>query len=731
MLSERRPTTATGRISAFLESQRGLMAYYAAEGKSVSATWLKESSGDSRSGSPMLAPRAAAAKDDRLRSNASPDKLVPAFSRDMHESSISQSKKPRPANSSTSTRAVPVKSRASQRKSVDQVQCSDDEPERLQRLEHRRKRRQTRRYAMGVAESATERGDKASEMDLSCKTNNKRQKLQSPDKMNKKRRKAKVTPALLLMQNFSSQSLGKSRLTVRPSPTVGVFNKGKNSGKITNKGERAGKLVSDIVFSESRFLNKASSARSSDGDTGDDSDASGDHSAHSLTERARLDKNRQIRSSQHPSHKVIVDQISCSGSPVHSSRSIREESPPWDIEEIAPSSPSSAKSVSRSSDKVYSANPTVQKDVIINTKYSVWASKLRDPGPRTPTMPDNVGSAPGSYLPGAPSAQPRTTSAYFVPIRAPGEPQIPVAPPIELDKLVDKHQRHQPISCPVAAPDPVNPPSTPECLWLEDAHLLSVPENASTGTPRMCMTPNNIHSPCFLQPATHLQDSDVQFEWEYEIDSEPKRGLQDCYIPEPTKSVEWTNERIWNDSDIPGWSEYHSDGVFPLEEVEFHEVHSHLDYDGLSLQNKGEYCTNDTEYPYVDSKYVYETKYLGGNTQGYELQRVDDSLEYGSFEEGSLAGLGNHNSYMEVTQEQESYHPIKWSTVDDLTMEHPDPAWIDPELDERLVEDGLMEAEDEWAEYTPRLVHVITEASLQDDLIKSTSRHWSTAHRLY
>ncbi|KAG8732157.1 hypothetical protein FRC11_000355 [Ceratobasidium sp. 423] len=729
MLSERRPPTVNSRVSTFLESQRGLMSHYAAEGKSVVATWLKESSGDSRPCSPMLVPRTAAAKGDGLRimpGIAAPEKLAPSFSIDPDKSSITSSEKPRSANSSKSIRVVPVRSKTSRCKSIDRNQRSDDEPERLQRLEQRRNRRRARRYAMGVAESATNHGDQASEMARS-RTTNKRQKTEPTDKTDKKKGKGKVTPALSLMQNFSSQTLGKSRLTIRPSPTVGVFNKGKNSGKIT-KNERAGRLVPDIVFSESRFLEKKTSARSGDDDIEENSDSSDDHSAHSLTERARLQKNRLIKSNGRSSHKVIVDKASRSGSPVRSSRSIREESPPWDIEKTAPSSPSSARSADHLPDNSSSNSPAARKDITVRTERSVWASKLRNPGPHIPAMPDNTSSAPGSRSPKEPPVRPRITSAYFAPVDTPGDPQAFTAPPIELDRPKDKQPGRQDIPHSIAAPDPVNPPSTPECLQLEHARFLSVPGDACMRTPETCLPLHDGLSTRTLSLATDLQESDIGREWDYDIEPEPERGMQSYFNPEHTERVGWTNKRTWGGPDIPGWGKHaQPHNLFPPEEAEFHEVHSDLYYNDVPFDDGAEYPNDEVEYLYEDAEYLDED-----TGEAHIIYQEEEDLDYGIFEEEAFLGeLNDDDPYTEVAQGREPYHSLEWPAIDDPTLEDQDLVQIDSELDGTVVLDEPMEAEDEWAEQTPRLVRVITEASLQDDLIKSMSGHWNAAHRLY
>ncbi|CAE6434320.1 unnamed protein product [Rhizoctonia solani] len=729
MLSERRPPTANSRISAFLESQRGLMSHYAAEGKSVAATWPKQSSGDSRPASPMLVSRAAAAKDNEpltMALSVPPDQPAPTFPIGKEETSMLELQTPRPACSSKPTRVVPVPLKASQRKSTDRDQYSDDEPDRLQRLEQRRNRRRARRYAMEVAEGATNRGDKASENDISRMTKS-RQKSQSTDKTNKKKGKVKVTPALLLMQNFSSQSLGKSRLTMRPSPTVGVFNKGKNSGKITKSG-RTERLVPDIVFSESRFLNKTLSARNGDEDIEDDSDYSDDHSAHSLEEHVRRRKDRAIKSSQRSSDKVDLNQSSRLGSPVPSSPPAREDSPPWNIEETIPLSPSSSKSASRPSNE-HSTSPSAQKDITVNTERSVWASKLRDPGSHIPKMLDNANSASGSHLTRVLPAQHQTTSAYFAPIATSRETQPSAAPSIEVDRLEDKQPRHQVDSCSIAIPDMADSPSTPECLQLEHARLLSASGDTYMRALDVTLHLNGASTLQPLSPATNLQAADIHREWDYEVAPQSEREVQNQFTVGRTKRMGWANEHTWNDSDILGWEEYpRSRNAFPMEEAQFHEAHSDLDYD-VPFEDRVEY-SNATEYLYEDSERVYEDdEYLDTDMGTYALYQGDGDLEYDDFDEEAPLEGSNYNLHMEVMQEQEPYQSVEWPTVDD-TVEDLAPDQTDPELDE-MFQDEWIETDDEWAEQTPRLIRVITEASLQDDLIKSMSGHWSVAHRLY
>ncbi|KDN43519.1 hypothetical protein RSAG8_06108, partial [Rhizoctonia solani AG-8 WAC10335] len=612
MLNERRPPTANSRISAFLESQRGLMSYYAAEGKTVAATWPKQSSGDSFPASPMLVPRAAAAKGDGLPTmvhSVSPDEPVPTFPIDKKESSMPESQKPRPANSSKSTRVVPVQL-GTQRKSIDRDQCSDDEPERLHSLF----------IDMGITDAAKSY----------CWSIQQGQELWQ------------------------------------------------------NNEERTGGEV-DIVFSESRFLGKTPSARDGDEDIEDDSDSSDDRSAHSLAERARRQKDGAINSSQRSSNKVVLDQTSRSGSPVPSSRSIREESPPWNIEETIPSSPSSTKAP----DNGHSTSST-QKDITVSTERSVWASKLRNPGPHTPAIPDNTNSTSGSHLPRAPPTQARTISAYFAPIAMLEEPQLSVAPSIELDRLENKQPDHRVDSCSIAAPDSADPPSTPECLQLEHARLLSAPGNTYMRALEECLPLNEAPATRPLSPATDPQDDDIQSEWDYGVEPQPDRGVQGHFTLGHTKRPSCANEYIWNDSDIPGWEQYpHSRNAFPVEEAQFHEAHPNVDYD-VPFEDRVKCSNEEPEYLYEDSECFYEDgEYLDRNGS-YTLHQGDGDLEY-----------DDYNLHMEVVQEQEPDQPIEWSPIGDTTLEDFDPDQADPELDNMMVQDESMETEDEWIEQTP------------------------------
>ncbi|KZT53570.1 hypothetical protein CALCODRAFT_48967 [Calocera cornea HHB12733] len=57
-----------------------------------------------------------------------------------------------------------------------------------------------------------------------------------------KKKKQKVVPvAMSMLNNLAPSNIGKDRLTLKPAPTIGVFNKGKASSKVTVKASNAHK----------------------------------------------------------------------------------------------------------------------------------------------------------------------------------------------------------------------------------------------------------------------------------------------------------------------------------------------------------------------------------------------------------------------------------------------------------------------------------------------------------
>jgi hypothetical protein len=240
VLSDRRPAPASGRVQAFIDSQRGLAPFYASEGKNTATTWINTSTGDSRSRSPMLIPRTAAAMHDGLGA-AAPNDPSDKYETPLRPSPHSTAPLRNPKRISHSKIAPPAlinsrKSGATQLKPVDRDPNPDDESERSQSrfptscntarslyylagLAQRRDRRRARRAATRAADDDSISEAASSQEDAGHK--NKRQKIGSKSKS--KSKSMKVTPALLLMQTFSGRNMGKSRLTVRRRSVISVW----------------------------------------------------------------------------------------------------------------------------------------------------------------------------------------------------------------------------------------------------------------------------------------------------------------------------------------------------------------------------------------------------------------------------------------------------------------------------------------------------------------------------
>ncbi|KAG8725975.1 hypothetical protein FRC12_023833, partial [Ceratobasidium sp. 428] len=224
----------------------------------------------------------------------------------------------------------------SQLKPEDRDLILHDESERTKRLAQRRNSRRVKRAAMnGADEDAI--SDAASSQGDARQPKKKRQKTAPKSKS----KKDKVAPALLLMQTFSGQGMSKSRMTMKPSKSVGVFNKGKASAKVQTKSRRPGRPKPDVAFSESAFLNQVRprsehDASADDSNNSDDLDDSEVHSDHSTIERRNR---RNTKSTLQPFHngspreRIPVDHDDTKSSALSSTATVREASPPWDVEE--------------------------------------------------------------------------------------------------------------------------------------------------------------------------------------------------------------------------------------------------------------------------------------------------------------------------------------------------------------------------------------------------------------
>lgn len=214
----------TGRVQAFLDTQRALTSLYAAEGRDTSAAW-SGSSVRREPTSPMLIPRATAAI-PTTANNATSDKTGLPSSVQASPSSYSVDLPSNPVVN------VPNRSKKSTRSQLKTgpKEVEPDESEHSERgsptvfhidgthltcagLAQRRDRRRVKRsVTRAVEEESVPEVVHDSEHEVG-ESKKKRHKGKSLEEKSKSKR-AKVSPALLLMQNFSAQNLGRSRLTV-------------------------------------------------------------------------------------------------------------------------------------------------------------------------------------------------------------------------------------------------------------------------------------------------------------------------------------------------------------------------------------------------------------------------------------------------------------------------------------------------------------------------------------
>ncbi|KZT24436.1 hypothetical protein NEOLEDRAFT_1242388 [Neolentinus lepideus HHB14362 ss-1] len=134
----------------------------------------------------------------------------------------------------------------------------DSGEERNARLAERRGRKRSKKAITQpkIPEDLSEHSDEGAEVSQPDRITS---KIKSRGKK-KESKKLKVPAGLALMNGFSAKNLGKNRLTLKPVPQSGVFNKGKASMKVgvTRKIDKRVKGLEDSMFSEFRFLNNKS-----------------------------------------------------------------------------------------------------------------------------------------------------------------------------------------------------------------------------------------------------------------------------------------------------------------------------------------------------------------------------------------------------------------------------------------------------------------------------------------
>ncbi|KAG9128172.1 hypothetical protein FRC07_004001 [Ceratobasidium sp. 392] len=706
-LTERRQTPATGRVQNFLASQRGLASFYAAEGKQIAAAWSNPDAGDSLPQSPILVPRAAAAmgNESRATSHISPSDKHEILSNQASHSAAEQLPDTKRVSHSKTASLGRIKSRNSgsaQLRTEDRDLILDNESERTKRLAQRRNCRRARRATMNAVDEDTT-SEIASSQGDTRQPKQKRQKVAPKSKS----KKDKVAPALLLMQTFSGQKMSKSRLTMKPSASIGVFNKGKASAKVKTKSGRAVKLRPDIAFSESAFLNKASPVRPEENTLTDDSDDSEAHSDHSIAERAKSHNTKGTSQSAHDGFRrgqTSMDRDDARSEDTSSARSVREVSPSWDVEEQVEQLHNLEVARTRSPSVT---RPPKPKTAVIGVNQCSWSSKLRKPELHIIASED----APTLPLPPKPSEKHHTTSSYF------SLPQVSVEPPIALSP--PSYGETNPLTSISPKEITRSPYSHADYLDSFDSLscgvALSSPDishgymHAPRASVSACFSPmNSMEIPLDVELVeTNPMCMDGEYEeWELEVPSLPEPLLFDDNVQD--------DEYILSVDDNQG----------------------PLDWDGVDLD-----YNHVVEEPYASfhDQEVAEYQAYDGGDDICELSylQVDEGFDRedvrGSFHDGHEEGIEYISEEM-LDNTGVDEQALCWATGEDDDFDGeldllPDrPEFEDPAS---LDEDDNTVLEDQAEEPTPSLVQIITEASLENDLLKSIGNHWGTAHRLY
>ncbi|KAG8702571.1 hypothetical protein FRC08_003399 [Ceratobasidium sp. 394] len=700
MLTDHRHAPATGRVQDFLDSQRGLASFYATEGKQIAAAWSGMKLGDSRPRSPMLVPRAAATMGDELcamthGTSSEKHEAPPQDSSRSTEPLLNRKRTPRP-NIVSPRQIKSTNSGHALLKPVDQDPTPNDESERVKRLAQRRNRRRARRAAMsGADEDAI--SETVSSQEDTGQSKKKRQKV-VPKSSSKK---AKVAPALLLMQTFSGQNMGKSRLTMKPSASVGVFNKGKASAKVQTKVQRAGRP--DIVFSESTFLNKARPARSEDSISVDDSGDSAAHSDHSIMERTNRRNMKSVSQSPNDgssSEQVPVDHNGTEGDALSLTGRVREASPPWDVEQTAPSGDPEVTTI-RPSSVSSPPPPSKPKTAVVGVTQCSWSSKLRKP--KTHTVASQ-GVRLLSLPPKPSDRKHQTTSSYFRATQVPVEPPVPLSPPPygETDSIASATRDGTIRPSPRSHTDRLDP-SENIALSLSDMsddymHIPHIPVS-------VCPSPANpVEFPLYegQLEADHMDVGDGCKEWRLEVPNH-REPLSFDYHEHDARHICLLD----TDQEPLDWGEIDSEGNLLLDEP----------YDPYDVQDGPEHETYDyynyeNEPPYtpVDEDFGRENFCEGAYAEH------EEGVEHDLGEVLDDTGIDEQGLGWAAAEEGDELDPLP----DELEFE--DPGLIDEDTETTL---------EAHAEEPASLVRIITEASLENDLMRSISNHWGTAHRLY
>lgn len=491
----------------------------------------------------------------------------------------------------------------------------------------------------------------------------------------------------------------------------------------------------DIVFSESAFLNKARTTHSEDSSTSEDeSDDSSVRSAHSALKHANLQKAKtgampQARGQSCKEPRVDQDQDEDRGSSASRFGPTRENSPAWDIERQG--TPSSVEIIS----------PPLPKDkpLVIHVDNCAWSSKLRKP--EQPTAISQPPSSKSVAVQSRKEQAPRpTVSSYF------STPQVQAIPPIPSSPLspTPPQETQQSLSR-MHPPRATQPPrSAPRGLpyspLFNNAPVYPTQNRAYMRTPDVdlphCAAPDS--TAYLLSPEIHPNhptlSPDIHEGWHFDTS-----GYHDFVLPidpddtQDTLALDSVQHTLLlgdtHDMELDGgaWDgirydegtvEY--DPVLDEKEEEFYEnvlygAHPGLEYDeDFAHDGALEPCEHEDEL-------VYEHE--GGGQFDEELQGVyGDYGVYAQLEEDLPGDLLDDTDY-----QGELIH------CTDLDVDNDELGLLSSELDfaQDLSLNNNEPINDEDVDSAPRLVRIVTEASLEEDLFKSIGNHWSVAHRIY
>ncbi|KAI9063350.1 hypothetical protein FKP32DRAFT_1758110 [Trametes sanguinea] len=382
-------------LHSYVRTQEAYLACYASEGRAVMASWAEEPPSlsskeggvsalrdveiESGFGTPLLKPRVRnnqpssanereseelhknepgrPIKDSAKNATATRDKISARVSPLENRTSTLKANKSRdcePAVENLKTGSKPKQGGAdiapSQAKAREKLPKTTKHPPAEADDEHRARlaaRKERRRAKRAIVEPVSQPLDSTSGEDSDGAHNPKRaSKGKKPKGLN-------VPAGLALLHGFSAVNLGKNRLTIRPDPLVGVFNRGKASAKASTKKRKPAKSAQTAkAFSEQRFLNKYGKRRYSS--ASEDSESSCDEQGSTIIdERPRIAdgstrRKNEVRQSDPPERKrarSVPDDSSfsdgatkeqdphCDSSPAKKrARTRRADSPVWDIE---------------------------------------------------------------------------------------------------------------------------------------------------------------------------------------------------------------------------------------------------------------------------------------------------------------------------------------------------------------------------------------------------------------